>query len=98
MTEGESPLTPLVETSGLGKRYGRTVALADHQPFPLPLLTRLELEAKARGAQLVTTEKDAVRLPASFRPKVLAFPVRLKLDDWSALDAALARLGLQTNP
>lgn len=76
----------------------RTVALADHQPFPLSLLTRLELEAKARGAQLVTTEKDAVRLPASFRPKVLAFPVRLKLDDWSALDAALNRLGLQTSP
>ena len=72
----------------------RTVALADHQPFPLPLLTRLELEAKARGAQLVTTEKDAVRLPASFRPKVLAFPVRLELADWTPLDKALAKLGL----
>lgn len=74
----------------------RTVALADHQPFPLSLLTRLELEAKARGAQLVTTEKDAVRLPASFRPKVLAFPVRLRLNDWSPLDKALKTLSLQT--
>ncbi len=72
----------------------RTVALADHQPFPITLLTRLELEAKARGAQLVTTEKDAVRLPASFRPKVLAFPVRLELADWTPLDKALEKLGL----
>ena len=29
MTEGESPLTPLVETSGLGKRYGSITAVRD---------------------------------------------------------------------
>ena len=55
---------------------------------------RLEAEAVAAGAQLVTTEKDAARLPAHWRPKVLTLVVRLKIDDWSALDAQIVRLGL----
>jgi tetraacyldisaccharide 4'-kinase len=72
----------------------RTESLSDHQPFSDTLLRRLEHEADSLGAQLVTTEKDAVRLPAGFRPKVLTLPVRLRLDDWQALDEAFAGLGL----
>lgn len=77
-----------------GAHLLRAEALPDHAPLPEPLLHRLEAEAAAQGAQLVTTEKDAARLPKAFRGRVMVLVVRLEVADWSALDATLAALGL----
>lgn len=64
----------------------------DHAPFPPRALRRLSAEAARAGAMLVTTEKDAVRLPASFRGRAMPLPVHLAWTDPAALDAVLAPL------
>ncbi|MEM9779323.1 MAG: tetraacyldisaccharide 4'-kinase [Pseudomonadota bacterium] len=69
-----------------------TQSFADHAPYPRPVLQRLLSDAAKLGAQLVTTEKDAVRLPPDLRREVLTLPVRVDFADASPLETLLAGL------
>lgn len=66
-----------------------THAFGDHEPYAKAVLNRLLHEAQSENARLVTTEKDAARLPDWFRRHILPLPVRLELTDSAALNAAL---------
>ncbi len=75
-----------------GAELIETRAFGDHAPYRSDLLRRLIAEAKSKNAQLVTTEKDAVRLPPEFRPQVLTFPVRLRFEDDPGFDTAITQV------
>ena len=57
----------------------------DHHPYRDADLAALAAEAARLGADLVTTEKDAVRLPAAFAARVDVLRVRLVPGDPEAL-------------
>lgn len=76
----------------LGAEIIHAEALADHQPLTASLMARLSADAKRHNARLVTTEKDAVRLPQAFRQEVLTLPVRLQFANESGLIAKLQEL------
>jgi len=64
-------------------------SFADHHPYTARDVAALEDRAHRDGQILVTTEKDLVRLPASFRAAVTVLPVRLLLEDEARARAML---------
>ena len=75
----------------LGLDIAATQDFPDHHAYTDADIEALRLQAESEGARLLTTEKDAVRLPPDFRPEVQTLPVRLVFDDPGA-ENALANL------
>lgn len=67
-------------------------AFADHHPFRTEELDMLAAEAQHLDAALITTAKDAVRLPDGFRDKVLVAKATLNWHNSAELEAVLAPL------
>ncbi|MHA3913916.1 tetraacyldisaccharide 4'-kinase [Halovulum sp. GXIMD14793] len=75
-----------------GADIAATRSFADHAAYDRRIMDRLRREATEAKAQLVTTEKDLVRLPADQRSGILPFPVRLELNNPEKLDHHLSRI------
>ncbi|MDD2869505.1 tetraacyldisaccharide 4'-kinase [Neomegalonema sp.] len=73
----------------LGVDLAATRAFPDHAVYDDAILRRLAREAEALDAQMICTEKDAVKFPAWFRGAALPVPAKLTLRDENALDALL---------
>jgi tetraacyldisaccharide 4'-kinase len=64
--------------------------LPDHASYDERLLGFLAHRAETLGAGLLTSEKDWVKLPPSWRQRVTAWPVEARFEDEAALDALLS--------
>jgi tetraacyldisaccharide 4'-kinase len=74
----------------LGLDIRRFLALADHQTYSRRVLAGLALAFTASGAEfMVTTAKDAVKLPPSWPWPVLVLQTELRLDDPQAFFQAV---------
>lgn len=66
-----------------------TINYADHYPFGRKEVEELLARAKNLDAELITTEKDHVRLPEEFKDKILTLNIEIKFPD-EALDKILS--------
>ncbi len=100
---GDVPEGPLVAFAGIGRPVKffdslteagadlqDSIPYGDHHAYTKNDLKFLQDLAESRGARLITTSKDHVRLPAEARGRILVFPVTARFEDEAALDALLA--------
>ncbi len=76
--------------SGAGADLRDCAPFADHHSYTPDDLTMLARIAQPHRARLITTEKDALRLPASWRAKVLVYPVQARFHDAAELVRVLS--------
>jgi len=76
--------------AGMGCQLKGTREFADHHPYTSDEVMKLIEDAAAAGTVPVTTEKDAVRLPAEAHGIIRTLGVTLEWRDEAALDRLLA--------
>ena len=76
--------------SALGADLEETIPYADHHFYAADDLNFLVQLARERGAKLITTEKDAMRLAPEWRGHVAVLPVVARFEEDAELDALLA--------
>lgn len=67
-------------------------AFPDHHPYRMLSVQRMIRDATDRGALLVTTEKDIVRIPPSLRRSVTVLKVRMEIEDKDTLQSVMRPL------
>jgi len=75
----------------VGAFVEETESFADHYFYAAADLEGLKARARRLGAQLVTTEKDLVRIAPAQREGITALAVRARFEDPAALDTILNR-------
>jgi len=74
----------------LGTHFVATRDFADHHAYTTADIKTLITDAKKSGARLITTTKDAVKLPAAFRGDIEVLPIELRFEKPSELHQFLA--------
>lgn len=73
-----------------GYRLAATRDFADHHKWTARDIAGLSALSEEMGLPLLTTEKDHVRLPETFRARVKTLPVRMAVDDPAVLRQLLS--------
>lgn len=73
-----------------GYSLSKELAFADHYPYKADDIELLQRIAEQENAQLITTEKDWVRLPKNLQKHVLFLPVKCVFDEEDTLSTWLA--------
>lgn len=83
--------------ASLGGDVNEAVPFGDHHVYTEDDLNVLAQIAEERGAQLITTEKDAARLSSEWRTRVAVLPVSAHFADEAAIDALLQPIRSRMN-
>ena len=77
----------------LGGQIAKKLSFADHHPYSQQDLAQIQEDAQRHGAEMITTQKDWMRLPADWRARVAMLPVSVDMDDETGfLDSLEGRL------